>query len=99
MAEKKKTTSEARKEKLPKGTKVFSTKESAEKAYKEQVKRVQKTKKIKFTNVYNANFSEIDECLDEIKKECRKHGVNDYACNNIQIILDDTLKRVKLSEH
>jgi len=72
------------------------------KVVKEQVKEkttVKKTTPKKATNVYNANFSEIDECLDEIRKECRAHGLNDYACNNIRIILDDTLKRVKLSEH
>jgi len=97
----KKTTTDAKKERLPKGTKVVSTKESAEKAYKEQVKRVVKTQKIKLSNgtvnVYNANYSEIDECLDEIRKECRKNGLNDYACNNIQNILNETLQRVKLA--
>ena len=76
-------------------------KEEAEKIHKEQVKRVIKTKKIKLSsgtvNVYKAEFSEIDKCLDEIRKECRTHGLTDYSCNNIKIILEETLKRIKLS--
>lgn len=82
--------------------KLESGKES-EKIYKEQVNRVIKTKKIKLSggvvNVYNAEFSEIDQLLDDIRKECRKNGLSDYACTNIKNLLDDTLKKVKLSQN
>jgi len=49
------------------------------------------------TNVYNPNFSTIDDTIEEIKKESRKQGVNHYSCNNIYIILQDALKKVKLA--
>lgn len=81
----------------------FESSQNAEEINKEQVKRVVKSKKIKLTNgtvnVYKAEFSEIDKCLDEIRKECRTHGLNNYSCNNIKIILEETLKRIKLSEN
>ena len=97
----KKTTTDAKKEKLPKVSKVFSTKESAEKAYKEQVKRVIKTQKIKLSNgtvnVYKADFNEIDDTIEELKKEARKQGTSGYACNNIYLILQDALKKVALA--
>tara|TARA_R110000824_G_scaffold263678_1_gene452478 strand:- start:710 stop:1027 length:318 start_codon:yes stop_codon:yes gene_type:complete len=60
---------------------------------KEHGKEVQKI----ITNVYSADFSVIDNCLEEIKKEVRKNGISSYACNNIYILLEETLKRVKLS--
>tara|TARA_B100000029_G_scaffold197799_1_gene195873 strand:+ start:2588 stop:2896 length:309 start_codon:yes stop_codon:yes gene_type:complete len=78
-------------------------KEEAEKIHKEQVERVVKAKKIKLSggtvNVYKAEFSEIDQLLDEIRKECRTHGLSDYACTNIRNLLDDTLKKIKLAEN
>ena len=81
----------------------FESSENAEEIHKEQVKRVIKAKKIKLTsgtvNVYKAEFSEIDRLLDDIRKECRTHGLNDYACTNIRNLLDDTLKKIKLSEN
>jgi hypothetical protein len=49
------------------------------------------------SNVYSPNFSQIDDTLEEIKKDCRKHGVDHYSCNNIYIILQDALKRVRLA--
>lgn len=49
------------------------------------------------TNVYNPNFSSIDDTIEEIKKESRKQGVDHYSCNNIYIILQDALKKVKLA--
>ncbi len=62
-----------------------------------------KIKKVKIAsgtvNVYKAEFGEIDKCLDEIRKECRTHGLTNYSCNNIKIILEETLKRIKLSEN
>ena len=60
---------------------------------KEHGKEVRK----RITNVYSADFSVIDNCLEEIKKEVRKNGISSYACNNIYILLEETLKRVKLS--
>jgi|TARA_R110000824_G_scaffold322217_2_gene508932 hypothetical protein len=81
----------------------FESKESAQKINDEQVKRVVKSKKIKLSggivNVYKAEFSEIDQLLDDIRKECRKNGLNDYACTNIRNLLDDTLKKVKQSQN
>lgn len=46
-------------------------------------------------NVYSADFGTIDETIEEIKKESRKQGTDHYSCNNIYIILQDALKRVK----
>lgn len=95
-----KTTDDARKEKLPSGSKVTSTKESATKAYDEQLERVKKTEEFKnkyITNVFNPNFKLIDDTIEGIKKSVRKNGVDHYSCNNIYIILQDALKRVELS--
>jgi len=62
-----------------------------------------KIKKVKIAsgtvNVYKAEFNEIDQLLDEIRKECRKNGLNDYACTNIRNLLDETLKKVRLSQN
>lgn len=48
-------------------------------------------------NVYSADFSSIDDTIEEIKKEVRKQGIDYYSCNNIYIILQDALKKVKLA--
>ena len=55
-----------------------------------EVKKVEKRvikKEVKLSsgtvNVYSADFGVIDETIENIKKESRKHGVNDYSCNNI----------------
>ena len=77
---------------------VFKKKEEAEEIHKEQVKRVLKEKKI-ITNVYSADFSVIDKCIEDIKKEVRSHGVSSYACNNIYLALEETLKKIRLSEN
>ena len=53
--------------------------------------------KPKITNVYNANFSVIDDTIEQIKKQTRSVGKSEYACNNIYIILEDALKRVILA--
>ncbi|MBC8430020.1 MAG: hypothetical protein H8D92_01345 [Pelagibacteraceae bacterium] len=101
MAKKIKTTDDARKEKLPKGSKVVSTQETADIALKQVEERIKKTEafKKKSKSVYNADFSEIDEALDEIRKECRKHGLTDYSCNNIYLIMQEALRKIKLAEH
>jgi len=53
----------------------------------------------KITNVYNADFSIIDDTIEEIKKHTRNVGKSEYACNNIFIILQDALKKVILAYH
>ena len=34
----------------------------------------------RITNVYSANFSVIDNTIEEIKKQTRKVGTSEYAC-------------------
>ena len=53
----------------------------------------------RITNVYSANFSVIDNTIEEIKKQTRKVGTSEYACNNIYILLQDALKKVILAYH
>ena len=53
--------------------------------------------KPKVTNVYSADFSVIDDTIEQIKKQTRSVGKSEYACNNIYIILEDALKRVILA--
>lgn len=55
--------------------------------------------KPKITNVYSADFSVIDDTIEEIKKQTRRQGVNSYACKNIYIFLQDTLKRIQLAQN
>ena len=96
------------KEKTPKvhETKIAS-KEVAEKIYKDQVKRVLETNKIKLRNgrkdiespVYTPNLTEIESSLKELEKASKEYATCDYACNNINIFLQETLKRVKLSSN
>ena len=52
--------------------------------------------KLIIPNVYSADFSVIDNTIEEIKKQTRKVGKSEYACNNIYIILEDALKKVIL---
>lgn len=51
----------------------------------------------RITNVYSANFSVIDNTIEEIKKQTRKVGTSEYACNNIYILLEDALKKIILA--
>ena len=53
--------------------------------------------KLIIPNVYSADFSVIDNTIEEIKKQTRKVGKSEYACNNIYIILEDALKKVILA--
>ena len=59
----------------------------------------------KYANILDGFFAPkysrdgIDKLLDEIRKECRTHGLTDYACRNIRNLLDNTLKKIKLSEN
>ena len=49
------------------------------------------------TNVYSADFSIIDNTIEEIKKQTRKVGTSYYASNNIYLILEDALKKIILA--
>ena len=51
------------------------------------------------SNVYTPNYKLIDDTIEEIKKESRKNGCDHYSCNNIYIILQDALKKVKLAAY
>jgi hypothetical protein len=51
----------------------------------------------KISNVYSADFSIIDNTIEEIKKQSRKVGTSYYACNNIYILLEDALKKIILA--
>ena len=66
-----------------------------------EIKKVVKTDKVKLSkgtvNVYSASFGVIDDLIEEIKKTTRKVSVNDYAVNNVYLILSDTLNRVRLA--
>jgi hypothetical protein len=53
--------------------------------------------KLIIQDVYSADFSVIDNTIEEIKKQTRKVGKGEYACNNIYIILEDALKKVILA--
>ena len=53
----------------------------------------------RISSVYSADFSIIDNTIEEIKKQSRKVGTSYYACNNIYIILQDALKKVILAYH
>ena len=50
------------------------------------------------TNVYNADYKTIDDTIDEIKKVSRKVSTNDYATNNVYLILQDALKKIVSAE-
>tara|TARA_R110002051_G_scaffold197483_3_gene264959 strand:- start:488 stop:781 length:294 start_codon:yes stop_codon:yes gene_type:complete len=60
------------------------------KAHNDTIKRV--------GNVYSANYSLIDETIVDIKKMSRKVSTNDYAANNVYLILQDALKKITLAE-
>ena len=60
------------------------------KAYNDTIKRA--------GSVYSADYKLIDETIEDIKKMSRKVSTNDYSANNVYIILQDALKKVRLSE-
>jgi len=67
----------------------------------EQIKEKKITVKaieVKPTNVYSADYKLIDDTIEEIKKASRKVSTNDYATNNVYILLQDVLKKVVLAE-
>ena len=49
-------------------------------------------------SVYSADYKLIDETIEDIKKMSRKVSTNDYSANNVYIILQDALKKVRLAE-
>ena len=53
--------------------------------------------KPKVTNVYSADFSVIDNTIEEIKKESRKVGTSEYSCRNIGLILDEAKRKIILA--
>ena len=60
------------------------------KAYNDTIKRA--------GSVYTASYNLIDETIDDIKKMSRKVSTSDYSANNVYIILQDALKKVRLAE-
>jgi hypothetical protein len=49
-------------------------------------------------SVYSADYKLVDETIEDIKKMSRKVSTNDYSANNVYIILQDALKKVRLAE-
>ena len=49
-------------------------------------------------SVYTASYKLIDETIEDIKKMSRKVSTNDYSANNVYLILQDALKKVRLAE-
>ena len=107
------TTEDAKKKRLPSGTKVKSTKKSAKKALKKQKVKIENTKKFKEkyvetefgkVNVYvsesfNINHKIIDDLIEEIKEESKKISKDEYSTNNVNLILQDALKKIKLANN
>ena len=49
-------------------------------------------------SVYSADYKLIDDTIEDIKKMSRKVSTSDYSANNVYIILQDALKKVRLAE-
>jgi len=62
----------------------------------DQIKEIKEKKTV--TNVYSADYKLIDDTIEEIKKASRKVCTNDYAANNVYVILQFALKKVVLAE-
>ncbi len=72
------------------------------KAYNDTIKRAGSVKENiekRAGSVYTASYKLIDETIDDIKKISRKVSTNDYAANNVYIILQDAFKKVRLAEN
>ena len=61
------------------------------KAYNDTIKRA--------GSVYTASYTLIDETIDDIKKMSRKVSTGDYSENNVYLILQDALKKIRLAEN
>jgi|TARA_B110001454_G_C12425754_1_gene311347 hypothetical protein len=59
---------------------------------------IAKTIETKPKNVYDADYSLIDDTIEQIKKVSRKVCTTDYAANNVYIMLQDVLKKVTLAD-
>jgi hypothetical protein len=55
-------------------------------------------REVNIPNVYHPNYKLIDDTIEEIKKASRKVCTNDYAANNVYVILQFALKKVVLAE-
>ena len=93
MADKKKVTE--------KTTARVGTKETSKIRFEDKIDDQINTKEkkvvVKVGSVYSADFKPIDDTIEEIKKECRKVCKNDYTANNIYNIVQEALKKVRLS--
>jgi hypothetical protein len=106
-------TDQAKKTKLPSGTKVKSTKKSADTALKKQKEKIKKTKEFKekyvdtdfgkvrvhVSSVYDPSYNLIDETIEDIKKQSRVVSNTPYSTNNVYLILQDALKKITLAEN
>ena len=72
--------------------------EQAEKFNKKVTKEYNDTIK-RAGSVYTASYALIDETIDDIKKMSRKVSTGDYSANNVYLILQDALKKVRLAEN
>ena len=103
MTKKIPTTDDAKKKKLPSGTKVRSTQASVNAAARKAVEKMNRTeefkKKTQSTPIYTADLKAINETLKEIESEIKNQAKSDYAVKNIYIFLQDTLKKIKLSQN
>ena len=71
------------------------------KAYNDTIKRAGSVKENiakRAGSVYSADYKLIDETIEDIKKMSRKVSTNDYSANNVYLILQDALKKVRLAE-
>ena len=72
------------------------------KAYNDTIKRAGSVKENiekRAGSVYTASYTLIDETIDDIKKMSRKVSTGDYSANNVYLILQDALKKVRLAEN
>jgi len=53
---------------------------------------------VSIMNVYDPNYSEIDNTIEDIKKASRLVSSNEYSTNNVYLILQDALKKIILAE-
>ena len=103
MAKKIPTTDDARKTKLPSGTKVRSTQASVNEAAKKAIEKINRTEEFKKKShirlIYTADFKSINATIEEISSEIKIQANSDYAVRNIYIIVQDALKKIKLSQN
>ena len=72
------------------------------KAYNDTIERAGSVKENiekRAGSVYTASYTLIDETIDDIKKMSRKVSTGDYSANNVYLILQDALKKIRLAEN